>query len=186
MRVDQNESNNEIHPFLYPHCFQYCPPWHPTSLPFSAQKMGGLGGHSIIWFGGLPWHFLFSRRPFLGGRPVTWSARTAPITAFERVCWLASNLAPLVQKRILPVTCNTSTPSLLSGEEWVYWNSNRLLWLPSNHRSNVIVTTQARLLGLLSAVVSLRGIWECVGHEKALIRVDTYRSYTKGYRKLQS
>ncbi|EUC27342.1 hypothetical protein COCCADRAFT_111975, partial [Bipolaris zeicola 26-R-13] len=32
----------------------------------------------------------------------------------------------------------------------------------------VTVTAQVRLLGSVSAVVSLRGIWECVGHQTSL------------------
>ncbi|EMD85911.1 hypothetical protein COCC4DRAFT_146741, partial [Bipolaris maydis ATCC 48331] len=41
----------------------------------------------------------------------------------------------------------------------------------------------ARLLRLVSNVASLRGIWECVGRQRALIQADAYRTGTKGYQK---
>ncbi|EMD84681.1 hypothetical protein COCC4DRAFT_132303, partial [Bipolaris maydis ATCC 48331] len=48
----------------------------------------------------------------------------------------------------------------------------------------ITVTIQARLEGLISAVVRLRGIRECVGQQKNLdSRQNTYRPCTKGYQK---
>lgn len=43
------------------------------------------------------------------------------------------------------------------------------------------IGVQARMFGSGSAVESHRGIWECVGHRQALIRIGTYSLSTREY-----